>query len=190
MWTVGAVGASAIGAFLLFLAFKGLDWGGVNTAFARANPWYFVAALTLVLVAYYLRGARWRLLFREHKVSTTRLVLVENTAIGVNSLTPIPVLDEPVRVGLMMLQGVPPGTVLATMATMRTFELAVQAVIGLTGLIFLDELSSLKPFFLAATAVSGAALVALFTVGPLMRRVPAIGRLKLAQDFSKGVDVM
>lgn len=190
IWTFAAIGASAIGAFLLILAFRGLDWGGVQAAFAEAKPWYFVFALILVLIAYYLRGARWRLLFREHQVNTTRLVLVENTAIGVNSLTPIPILDEPVRVGLMMLQGVPAGTVLATMATMRTFELAVQAAIGLTGLIFLDQLQPLKPLFLAATAVSVAALIALFTIGPLMRRIPAIGRLKLAQDFSMGVDVM
>jgi hypothetical protein len=100
------------------------------------------------------------------------------------------VLDEPVRVGLLWLQGLPAGTVLATMATMRTFELASQAVIGLVGLIYLEPIRPLKPYFIAATAVAGVGLIALFTIGPLMKRVPIIGRLGLARDFSKGVEVM
>ncbi|MBM3944965.1 MAG: hypothetical protein FJ317_05665 [SAR202 cluster bacterium] len=60
----------------------------------------------------------------------------------------------------------------------------------MVGLVYLEPLRELKPYFIAVTAVSGAALVALFTIGPIMKYVPAIGRLKLAQDFSKGVDVM
>jgi uncharacterized membrane protein YbhN (UPF0104 family) len=190
LWTGGAVAASAIGAVFLYFAFRGQDWGAVNSALAEANPWYLVAAQGCVILAYFIRGVRWRLLFRNNKVSTLHLVLVENTALGVNSLTPIPVLDEPVRVGLLWLRGLPAGTVLATMATMRTFELASQAVIGLVGLIYLEPIRPLKPYFIAATAVAGVGLIALFTIGPLMKRVPIIGRLGLARDFSKGVEVM
>ncbi|MBM3949218.1 MAG: flippase-like domain-containing protein [SAR202 cluster bacterium] len=190
LWTGGGVAASALGAVFLYLAFRGKDWGAVNHALSQANLWYLFAAQGCVVLAYFIRGVRWRLLFRNVKVGTLRLVLVENTALGVNSLTPIPVLDEPVRVGLLWLQGLPAGTVLATMATMRTFELASQAVIGLVGLIYLEPIRPLKPYFIAATALAGVGLIALFTIGPLMKRVPVIGRIGLAKDFSKGVEVM
>jgi uncharacterized membrane protein YbhN (UPF0104 family) len=143
-----------------------------------------------VLAGFCLRGLRWRLLFRNHQVRTWRLVLVENTAVGVNSISPIPILDEPTRVGLMMLQGVPAGTVLATMAAMRTFELTAQATVGVVGIIELPPLRVFSPYILAATGVAALALVALFTIGPLLRRLPFLQRLGLAQDFSSGVEVM
>ena len=190
IWGGGTVGASAIGGAFLWFALHKLDWGAVNHSLAGASVPHLLAALGLVLSAFVLRGLRWRLLFRNVRVTTWRLVLVENTAVGVNSLTPIPDLDEPTRVGLLMLQGLPAGTVLATMATMRTFELAAQATIGLVGLVYLPPLRVLTPYILAAAAVSVVSLVALFTIGPLLRHVPFLARLPIARDFSGGVQVM
>lgn len=190
LWGGGAVGASAIGVVFLWFALRQLDWGAVNHALAVASIPHLLAGLGLVMAGFIVRAIRWRLLLHDRRASTLRLVLVENTAVGVNSLTPIPVLDEPTRLGLLAIHGIPVGTVLATMATMRTFELASQAVIGLVGLTFLPPLWAFAPYILAAASVSVVAMVALFTVAPLLRRVPALYRLPLARDFSSGVAVM
>ncbi|MBI3953238.1 MAG: flippase-like domain-containing protein [Chloroflexi bacterium] len=190
VWGGGTVGASALGAIFLRWALQRIDWGAVNHALAVASVPHFLSALGLMLAAFLLRGVRWRLLFRGARVSTWRLALVENTAVGVNSLSPIPLLDEPTRVGLLTTQGVPTGTVLATLATMRTFELATQGLIGLVGLVYLPPLRPLAPYFLAAAVLAVVAIVALFTLGPLLKSLPALGRLPLARGFSLGVEVL
>ncbi|MSQ12109.1 MAG: flippase-like domain-containing protein [Dehalococcoidia bacterium] len=190
IWVGAALGASAMGGAFVWFAFRKIDWGAVNHALARADVPYLFAALGFVLAAIWLRGLRWRLLFHGVSISTWRLVLVENTAVGVNSLTPIPVLDEPTRVGLLMLQGLPAGTVLATTSAMRVFELAAQATIGAIGLVLLPELRSLTPYIAAAAGVALLALIALFSIGPLLRHIPLLARLSIAHEFSQGVHVM
>lgn len=190
LWGGGAVGASAMGGLFLWFALRRLDWGAVNHAMASASVPHLLAGLGLVIAGFVVRGFRWRLLLHDRRASTLRLILVENTAVGVNSLTPIPILDEPTRLGLLAMKGVPVGTILATMAAMRTFELASQSVIGMVGLMYLPPLRALAPYILAAATVSVVAMVALFTIGPILRLMPALRRLPLARDFSSGVAVM
>lgn len=187
---VGLLGASVIGAIFLWFAFRRVDWRHVWEILAHAQLRYLVAALGLFAIALVLRGIRWRLLFRKIPISTVDLVLVETTAIGVNSISPIPVLDEPTRIGLLIMRGVPAGTVLATMAAMRSFELAVQAMIGAVGLLLLEPLRSLAPFFIAAAVLAALALLGLFSIGPLLRYVPFLARLRIVRDFSIGVQIM
>ncbi len=190
LWGGGAVGASAIGGLFLWFALRRLDWGAVTDAMASASVPHLLGGLGLVLAGFVVRGFRWRLLLHDRRASTLRLILVENTAVGVNSLTPIPILDEPTRLGLLAMKGIPVGTILATMAAMRTFELASQSVIGLVGLWRLPPLRALEPYILTAAAVSVLAIVALFTIGPILRLLPALRRFPLARDFSSGVTVM
>ena len=187
---LGLIGASLFGAFFLWIAINRVEWAGVWAVLSHANRTYLLAAFGIFVVALFLRGFRWKLLFRGVPVSTRDLVLVETTAIGVNSITPIPVLDEPTRVGLLLIRGIPAGTVLATMAAMRTFELTIQAIIGAVGLFYLEPLRALAPYFIAAAVLAVLALVALFGIGPLLRRVPMLARLRMVRDFSLGVQLM
>ncbi len=190
LWAAGIAAASGIGAITLWFVFDRVDWRAAGPVLANADVPYLVAATAFMLVAVVLRGLRWRMLLHGSNLSTTRLLLIENTAIGVNSLTPIPVLDEPTRVGLLRIQGIPMGTALATLAANRVFDLTAQAVIGLLGIAFLSELRSLAPYILTAAVGALAANAALFTIGPWMHRVPSLGRLPLVKDFAAGVHLI
>ena len=186
----GVAIASVIGAGFLWYALQSVEWHSVWNVLAHAKRRYLFAAAGLFTLAMFLRGFRWRLLLRDARVDTKYLVLVETTAIGVNSVSPIPVLDEPTRVGLLLMRGIPAGTVLATMAAMRTFELAMQAAIGVTGIVYLAPLRGLAPYFVAAATLSVVGIIALFGIGPLLRRVKILAKLPMVRDFSSGVQIM
>lgn len=53
-----------LGALLLFIFFRGMDWRAVGAAFRRANPWYMAGVVGATLVTYALRSWRWGFLLR------------------------------------------------------------------------------------------------------------------------------
>ncbi|MBI4338245.1 MAG: flippase-like domain-containing protein [Chloroflexi bacterium] len=190
LWAAAGVASTVLGAALLWLALRQVDWGQVQSSLSQASVGYLLMAAGFMAGAMFLRGLRWRLLFQGVRVSTLRLLLVENTAIGVNSTTPIPILDEPVRVGLLALQGLSVGQVLATMAAQRIFELGTQTLLATVALVLLPPLRPLAPYVAAAAGVTVVALVALFAVGPRLQHVSWLQALPLARDFGRAVRLM
>jgi len=56
--------SAVVGAALLYIFFKGMDWAAVGQAFARANPIYMAGVVLATLVVYVLRAWRWGYLLR------------------------------------------------------------------------------------------------------------------------------
>ncbi|MCS7206760.1 MAG: flippase-like domain-containing protein [Dehalococcoidia bacterium] len=187
LWTVGVAGSMALGAFLLTLALREVQTAQVAAVFGRASVPLLLAGLGVFMLASLARGLRWWVLFVGVRVSLMRLLLVEHTALGVNNATPLPLLDEPVRVGLLALHGVPTGMVLATMATQRTFEFGAQALLASVGVLFLPPLRPLAPYIWGGVIVALAAVCALFLVGPRVMRIPGLGQVSPVRDFSRTV---
>ena len=51
--------SALVGAFLLYIFFKGMDWAAVGQAFSRADPLYMVGVVLATLVVYTVRAWRW-----------------------------------------------------------------------------------------------------------------------------------
>ncbi|GBD11086.1 hypothetical protein HRbin23_00737 [bacterium HR23] len=187
LWTAGASGSMALGAFLLTLALREVQKVQVAEVLGRASVPLLLGGLGIFMGASLARALRWWVLFTQVRVGFWRLLLVEHTALGVNNATPIPILDEPVRVGLLALRGIPTGTVLATMATQRTFELGGQALLAGVGVLFLPPLRPLAPYIWGGALVALVAVCALFLVGPRVGRIPGLGHLSLVRDFGRTV---
>lgn len=177
----------ALGAFLLTMALHEVQKVQVAAILGRASIPFLLGGLGTFVGASLVRGLRWWILFKGVRIGFLRLLLVEHTALGINNASPIPILDEPVRVGLLALHGVPSGTVLATMATQRTFELGGQTLLASIGVLFLPPLRSLAPYIWGGALVALVATVALFAVGPRLGRIPSLGHIPLVRDFGHTV---
>jgi uncharacterized membrane protein YbhN (UPF0104 family) len=192
LWAIGISVSMALGAFLLALALREVPRSQVVDAWGRASVPYLVGGFGAFLGASLARGVRWWVLLgvRGVSVGLPRLLLVENTALGVNNALPIPILDEAVRVGLLAPRGIPAGAVLATMATQRTFELGGQALLVGVGVVLLPPLRPLTPYVWGGILGAAVATLALFLIGPRLGTIPLLGRLPLARDFGRTVAML
>lgn len=187
LWVVGAAGSMSLGAFLLTLALREVQKAQVAALLGQASVPLLLGGLGVFMGASLVRGLRWWVLLQGVRVGFLRLLLVEHTALGVNNATPIPILDEPVRVGMLALAGIPTGRVLATMATQRTFELGAQVLLAGVGVLFLPPLRHLAPYIWGGALVAVVATSALFLVGPRVGRIPGLGQVPPVRDFSHTV---
>ena len=99
-WAQLLVGIAVSGCFA-YLAVRSLAWGDVAESF-RTFP-VGLAALALIPVgaAMLLRAARWHVLLRGGGASFGQVVLAQNTGIGLNNLSPVRMLSEPVQLVLI-----------------------------------------------------------------------------------------
>jgi uncharacterized protein (TIRG00374 family) len=66
--------SSLIGAFLLYIFFKGMDWRAVGQAFSRADPRYMAGVVLVTVIVYAVRAWRWGYLLSPlARVPFTRL---------------------------------------------------------------------------------------------------------------------
>ena len=171
-----------LGLFFGWLAIRGLDWSEVRQTLADFPLPFVALALAVFLLGIYLRAARWRLLFVRERVSVTRLFLVQNAGIGLNSVSPIRVLSEPTQFGILTLRDrLPGGSVLATMAVERAMDTVVNVVVVGAGLLVFTFLLPFAPYVAvgALASAGGIALLVLAGVGgrqlPFLRRLPMVG---------------
>jgi uncharacterized protein (TIRG00374 family) len=177
------------------------DWAGVWTALAQVDYWLVIAALLLNLASVLLRTARWRLMFRAHRVpSFKRLVAALLVGQAVNVLAPARLGD----LARATLAGT--GEAAYTLGTLMV-EIALDLLMLVALVLLLLSQATLPAWWrgsgqalVAASAMALAAVVAL-VVGrrwvacalerlatrwrhPWMRRVLAVaGQLLLSLDI-------
>jgi len=183
LWNVPARIAMAV-VFSLglgWLAIRGLDWGEVADAFRGVNVWYPVLALVLFNAATVLRAYRWQVLFLGERVSLWHLFLVQNTGIGMNNLSPIRVVSEPMQFVMLTLRyRLRGGTSAATLGMERVLDMVASTALLATGLLFIPARGTFLPYVLAAFVIAAiaVALVVLFSRASrwaLFSRVQALG---------------
>jgi uncharacterized protein (TIRG00374 family) len=68
--------------FLVVLAFSKVDMSQVATQLASANPWYFLAALALYLLAVVVNGVKWQILLRAQDMRVPFRAVLQFLFIG------------------------------------------------------------------------------------------------------------
>ena len=118
-WVVGII----ISAIALYIAFVGVDWGGVGHALRDANYWLLLLALPLLFVFIAIRAQRWRLLFYPD-THITLLATFGALNIGYMAGAVLPLqLGEIARVYVLSdSQKLSPGRVLSTVAVERLLD--------------------------------------------------------------------
>ena len=180
--------AVALGLFLGLLAIRQVDWQAMLSLLARINPFAVILAFTAALVAGYIRGLRWRLLLHEERITAWRLFFVEQAGTALDTLSFIRVLGVVAQMGILTVRDrIPVAKVLATLAMQRTMEFGSIALLLTGGALLLAPMRSYWPYLTAGLLASVAALTALLIIGPALKRMWLISRIKMAHDFGDAV---
>ena len=180
--------STVLGGMLGWLVIKNIHWHELRDALLSANVTLIAAAWTLVIVAAYLRGIRWKLLLPDNNTSATRLFLIEQTGAALDTLSPVRVLDEVVQVGILALRDkVKLGAILATIALQRTFEFSTTVLVLGAGVLLLPQLREFLPWIAIGLVLGLAGLIALFAIAPLLSRLKILSNLRIVSQFASAI---
>lgn len=172
-----AVGLVLTG-LLIWLVVRGLDWGEFASELASFPASLFMLAMAVFLVAIVLRAWRWHVLIVREKIGFVRLFLIQNAGIGLNNLSPVRVVSEPMQLALVTRPGgVSAATGLATLAMEHMLDvLATAALLGLSVLL-MPELQRFSLQLVGAVLFSAASLVIFLVIARGMDAIPGTRRI-------------
>ena len=170
-----------------YVAIRGLNWGEVGEAFQGFNVWYAILGLVLFNAATVLRAYRWQVLFLGERVSLWRLFMVQNTGIGLNNLSPVRVVSEPMQfVMLTVRYGLRGGSSAATLAMERVLDMVSSTALLAVALIFVQSKGDMPQYLLAAFVIAAIA-VALMVLFAKATRWPIVTRTAALRSFADAV---
>ncbi len=167
-----------LSAVLIWLLFRGLDWESLIETL-RAFPIYlFLLALGVFLVGIAARAMRWYILLPGEQLSFLRLFMIQNAGIGLNNLSPVRLVSEPVQLALVVRRGgVNTATALATLVVEHLMDVFAVAVILAISIIALPQLRGFSIQVGTVIILAFFTLVVLFAVAKGMDAVPGSSRL-------------
>lgn len=179
----------AFSVVLGWLTIQGIEWGRVRERVVEFPLPLLVLALVLLAVSGYLRAVRWRVLWSKERVSALRLFWVENAAIGLNNLSPVRALDEPLILGILALRDrLPGGTIVATMVVTRVLDLAFSlAVIGIA-VATLPVLLRYTPIIVGTSLYFIILIAVLLNLRRIIKRFPLLNQLPGISGFQGAID--
>ncbi|MEX2599428.1 MAG: lysylphosphatidylglycerol synthase transmembrane domain-containing protein, partial [Dehalococcoidia bacterium] len=183
--------AIGLGLFLGWLAIQQVEWRQMTALLGDINLLALLLAFASVLAAAYLRGVRWKLLLWNEPITPRRLFLIEQAGIALDTLSFVRVLGVIVQIGILTVRDrIASATVLATLAMQRTLEFGAITLLLTGGALMLGPMRPYWPYLIASLVAAVAALTALFIIGPSLRRVWLISRLKMAHEFGDAVALL
>ncbi|MBM3940189.1 MAG: flippase-like domain-containing protein [SAR202 cluster bacterium] len=168
----------ALGGLFLWLVWRNTRWTEVAAALADISPPLLGGAAAVVLASMVLRAARWRALWPGGGVSTGRLFLVENAALGLNNISPIRLLDEPAILAMLTLRDrLPVGRVVATLLMSRMQDLTFTLAFGALALLVMPRILEVARPIGFTVVILMALLLAHVNLPFLVRRVTPLRRV-------------
>lgn len=143
-WKVlGVVASGALGVGLLYMLLAREGLASIAENLHRFGIWPFVGFVVISMLNFILYSLRWTLILRrqvakpEHKLSLWRMYWHRMTGYAVGYLTPLNQAGgEPVRVALLMADGVPAKSAVASATLDIAFELCSYVVFIALGVAF------------------------------------------------------
>ena len=177
-----------LGVFLGWVALRGTDWSQVGKAMGDFPLPLLAVALALFVVSAYLRAVRWRLLWTTERVTVLRLFWIENAALGLNNISPIRAMDEPLEFGILAVRDrLPGGTILATMMLSRIQDLAFTLLFVTVAVATLPTLLRFTPVIVVTSLFFVGWLFLLLNAGRVVRRFPRLRRFPGLMSFEGAV---
>jgi glycosyltransferase 2 family protein len=168
--------ALTLGALLLFLAFRGVDWGVMLDTLRSGRVELLALAFGVVTVSYFLRGQRWRVLLSAERVLHP-ITVFWGTCAGYlgNSFLPARA-GELIRAALIAQKAnISVSFTLATALTERIIDVPVLVILGLIALPAVDGIPEWLGGAVRAFALVGVAgTLALLIVPRFERQVLAL----------------
>ncbi|MBI4200149.1 MAG: flippase-like domain-containing protein [Chloroflexi bacterium] len=173
----------ALGVLLGGLAVRGQGWSKIADALSSVSFLALAPAFAVFLLGIFLRTLRWRLLLTGQPIGVGRLFLVQNAGIGLNSVSPVRWVSEPVQFGLLTVRDrLPAGVLVATMTVDRGMDLVVTLVAMGVAIAVFPPLAPYAPYVAVGAGVVLVGIVALVIGGlaagslPWLQQAPVAGR--------------
>ena len=174
----------AFSVVLGWLTVQGIEWDRVRDRVVEFPLPLLALALVLLAVSGYLRAVRWRVLWSKQRVSALRLFWVENAAIGLNNLSPVRALDEPLILGILTLRDkLPGGTVVATVVMTRVLDLAFSLVVIGIAVATLPVLLRYTPIIVGTSLYFVILIAVLLNLRRIIKRFPSLNQLPGVSGF-------
>ena len=127
-WTQAVFGVVASGS-LAYLVAHNIVWREVAEAFLDFPPGTALLALVPLAGAMALRASRWHVLLHRQRVSFRQVLLAQNTGLGLNNLSPVRMVSEPVQLAMMNRRyGVPFPQAFATLVGENVLDIFTTAL--------------------------------------------------------------
>lgn len=193
-WVHLAVGAVAsVG--LAYIAARSIGWRDFLDTFVEFPIGFALLALIPMAGAMLLRAARWYVLLQDQTVSYPKVLLTQQTGLGLNNMLPIRMVSEPVQLVLITRRyRVPFPQALATLVGGNVLDIVATAVILTAGLLLIPGMREARVSIqLFGAFVMFVVSVLIFLVVargldtlPIARRVGFFQRLASAIDLLRG----
>ena len=116
----------AVGVGIAYIIVREVNLGELLEQLSAFNWFLMIPVMGVVVASNAIRAVRWRMLYHGRAPTATLLFFVENTGQGLNNLTPIRVVAEPIQFGYIALrEGYERGAVLASIVLGRVSDLAI-----------------------------------------------------------------
>ena len=172
-------------------AIRGAEWQRISEALRDFPPLLLLAALAVFMVSNYLRAYRWRQCWVNEPVTTRRLFIVENAALGLNNVSPVRALEEAVELGILTLRDkLPGGQVIATMMMARIQDLAFTLLFITVALALVPALLKFTPAIAFVFVFFGVWLFILLRFGAILRRFPRLRNLPAISSFEQALGLI
>jgi uncharacterized protein (TIRG00374 family) len=167
-----------------WLALRETAWNEVYAGLVGFPKLPVVVALLLVIASALLRAIRWKILFLRARIGIFRLFYLETAALGLNIISPIRWLDEPMLFGILTVRDRMPGsTVLATMLASRVLDLSVSVLFGTVAILAHPALLKFIPGLIVVALALTIWVAFLWNVNRIIRNVPLLRRLAGVKRF-------
>ena len=181
----------ALGGLFLYLAVRGIDWGEVRAQLAGAAIPAVAGALAISLASAFTRAVRWRMQWVMARVSLRRLFVVEMSALGLNNVSPVRLLDEPAVLTMLTLRDKHPAPlVMATIITTRVQDLMVTMAFTFSAVLFLPGIRQQAVPVVALIIVVIGVFGVVLNLGRLARRFPTLGRIPGLLTYEEAIGAM
>ncbi|MEK7777556.1 MAG: lysylphosphatidylglycerol synthase transmembrane domain-containing protein [Chloroflexota bacterium] len=178
-WATLQIAAGAgLSVLLGWLMVRGLHWADLADNIVAFPAPLFILALGVFLLGIGLRAWRWHILFVRERVSYTRLFLIQNAGIGLNSVSPLRIVGEPLQLALVSRrEGISAATALATLAMEHIMDVfATAALLGLS-VVLMPELRGFSIQLVAAVILGALSLLVFLFIAQGMNAMPGVRRI-------------
>ena len=137
-------------------------------------------ALGVFLAGIVLRAWRFHVLFVSERIGFIRLFLIQNAGIGLNNVSPVRVLSEPVQLMLLTRRSnISGGIALATLATEHLMDIIVTASLLILGVVLMPELRGFSIQLTGAVILGIASLLVFFVIVRGIEALPGTNRVPI-----------
>ena len=163
-----------------WLVARGINWPDLGSLIYHFPAGQLLLALGVFLVGIVLRAWRFHVLFVAERVGFIRLFLIQNAGIGLNNVSPVRVLSEPVQLMLLTRgSGISGGIALATLATEHLMDITVTASLLILGIVLMPELRGFSIQLAGAVVLGIASLLVFFVIVRGMEALPGTNRIPI-----------